>query len=205
MNKSKTVAGAVMGASLLITLSSQAAKLQPDIKKPAIGKTPPASVGLKPLQKPIQLTPAMKMRAKAPRMHLSIHFEQLAQQFHDLAEKAQEYEVGIVQMPEIQKACAEKSYSVQDQMAAGCSGDETLNQCMEKLVHQCVQTYSTSGISWGGVSVGGVQVAPGGSTPTFSTEGFREAAEQTAERARTLSQKMQQYADQASRNAAEWK
>ena len=34
--------------------------------------------------------------------------------------------------------CLTKSYSVQDQQAAGCTGTETLNQCMDKLYKYCI-------------------------------------------------------------------
>jgi hypothetical protein len=197
-------------AAIVVSLTVQPVLAEtPQLKvkeKPQLSQTSSAAAKLKPLQKPIQLAPAVKMRAKAPKLMLPVHFKQLAQQFHDLSGNAQEYEVGVAFMPEIQKACAEKSYSVQDQMAAGCNGNETLNQCMEKLVHHCIATYSTpGGISWGGISVGGVEVASSGSTPTFSTQSFCEAARQTATKARALSQKLQQYATQAERNAAAWK
>ena len=191
----------VVIALTLIFQPAHAADKKLDLqKKPQLTITPAAATTVKPLQKPMKLTPAVQMRTKAPRVALPIRLQQINQLYNDMAEKASEYEVGTAFMPEIQKECAEKSYSVQDQVAAGCNGNETLNQCMEKLVHHCTETFSTSGISWGGF--GGV---PAGSTPTFSTQAFREAAEQTAEKARTLSQKLQMYAVQAERNAAAWK
>jgi hypothetical protein len=55
-------------------------------------------------------------------------------------------------------------------------------------------------LDWGGLgnnSSGGI--------PAVSTQSFREAAGQTAAKARALSQKLQQYATQAERNAAAWK
>lgn len=190
--------------TLALTLALQpalAADQQLQIKeKPQLSRTSAAAADLKPLQKPLRLAPTFKMRTKAPKLMLPVHLEQLEQQFNALAGKAQEYEVGVATMPEIQKECAEKSYSVQDQMSAGCSGDETLNQCMEKLVHHCIETFSMPGISWGGI--GNI---PAGGTPSFSTESFRESATQTAAKARALSQKLQQYASQADRNAAAWK
>lgn len=169
-------------------------------KKPQISQTKAPTAKLKPLQKPIRLTPARQMRAKTPRLTLPIHLEQLEQQFNDLAGKAQEYEVGVTAMPQIQKECAEKSYSVQDQMAAGCNGNETLDQCMEKLVGHCVATFSSGGMSWGGI--GNI---PAGEIPAFSAQSFREAARQSADKATALSQKLQQYANQARHNAAAWK
>jgi hypothetical protein len=196
---------AMIAFSLVVQPALAADRQLQVTEKPQISRTPATTTKLKPLQKPIKLAPAEKMRVKAPKLALPVHFEQLTNHFQELAGKAQEYEVGVAMMPEIQKACAEKSYSVQDQAAAGCNGNETLNQCMEKLVQHCIETYSAGGISWGGVSVGGAEVAPGGSTPSFSTEAFRQAANQTAVKARALSQKLQQYATQAERNAAAWK
>lgn len=193
-------------AAIVVSLTVQPVLAEtPQIKvkeKPQFSRTSTTATDLKPLQKPIRLTPAMQMqmRAKTPRLNLPVRWQQLEQQVNDLAGKAQEYEVGVATMPDIQKQCAEKSYSVQDQQAAGCNGNETLNQCMEKLVHHCVETFSAGGMSWGGIGN-----APGGSIPSVSTQSFREAAGQTAAKARALSQKLQQYASQAERNAAAWK
>ncbi|MCW8945240.1 MAG: hypothetical protein OQL27_10740, partial [Sedimenticola sp.] len=121
-------------------------------------------------------------------------------------------EMGVATMPEIQKHCANKSYSVQDQMAAGCSGNETLNQCMEKLVKHCMATFSTPGISIGigGGSIAGVPIGGSGNTggvniPPVSVESFRQAAQETATKARSLSHKMNNYAIQAERNANAWR
>lgn len=169
-------------------------------KKPQFSRTSATAANLKPLQKPIRLTPAMQMRTKTPRLSLPIHLEQLEQQFDQLAGIAQGYEAGVAKMPQIQKECAEKSYSVQDQMAAACNGNETLDQCMEKLVGHCVENFSSGGISWGGV--GNI---PGGEIPPITSQLYREAARETAAKARALSQKLQQYASQAERNAAAWK
>lgn len=36
------------------------------------------------------------------------------------------------------KQCLNNSYSVQDQQAAGCSGNDTVDQCMAKLYKKCV-------------------------------------------------------------------
>lgn len=37
-----------------------------------------------------------------------------------------------------------KSYTVQDQMAAGCSGSDTVAVCMDKLTRQCIRTKADS-------------------------------------------------------------
>lgn len=39
-----------------------------------------------------------------------------------------------------QKQCADKSYSVADQKAAGCLGTDTVDACAQKLYHHCMQT-----------------------------------------------------------------
>jgi hypothetical protein len=206
MKKSVLLMGVAAAVVSFFVQSVLAETPQLKIKeKLQFSQVPGTTAKLKPLQKPIQLAPAVKVRAKIPKVMLPVHFEQLAQQFHDLSGNAQEYETGVAVMPDIQKACAEKSYSVQDQMAAGCNGNETLNQCMEKLVHHCIANYSTSGLSWGSINAPWGEIASGGSTSTFSAQAFCEAASRTATQARALSQKLQQYAIQAERNAAAWK
>lgn len=195
MKRWRMTAGMAAIVPFLLLNPALAADMQLNLKK-----NPAAITNLKPLQKPLQLPHALKVQVKTPRVVLPVKLNQLSQQFNEMYESASEYEVGVTTMPQIQKQCAEKSYSVQDQVAAGCNGTEPLNQCMEKLVSHCMATYSTGGISWGGIGN-----MPGGSTPTFSTKSFRQAAERTAAKARVMSQKLQQYASQAERNAAAWK
>lgn len=158
----------------------------------------------------VKLTPGLRARAKARKIYLTVKLEQLRTQFAQFDQKAQEYEMAVATMPEIQKQCAEKSYSVQDQMEAGCNGSEPLNQCMEKLVAHCMANYSTPGVSiggWSGTNIGGANFGgtEGVSIPSVSVEYFRQAAKQTAAQAKMLSQKLSQYAGQAERNANAWK
>lgn len=200
MKKFGLLTGMTTLALTLVLQPALAADRQLQLKKnPQLSQTPAPTADLKPLQKSIRLSPAMQVRTKRPRLVLPIQLKQLEQQFNDLASKAQEYEVGVATMPQIQKECAEKSYSVQDQMAAGCNGNETLDQCMEKLVGQCVEGYSSGGMSWGGV--GNI---PAGEMPVVSAQSFREAARETAAKATALSQKLQQYAGQAMHNSVAW-
>jgi hypothetical protein len=198
MKKWIITAGMAAIAPFLLLKPSLAAELPLNLKKAPVAST---IMPLKqPLKQPLQLSPSLKVQAKTPRVMLPVKLNQLNQQFNEMYESAAEYEVGVTTMPQIQQQCADKSYSIQDQIAAGCNGNETLNQCMEKLVAHCMATFTASGISWGGI--GNI---PGGSTPSFSTTSFRQAAEKTAAKARVLSQKLQQYASQAERNAAAWK
>lgn len=204
----------LMFAITLVWQSAHAADVKvkttqrPQVKSKTTATPQMSATG--PLKGVLKLTPALRMRAKANKLSLPVKLELLYNQFAEMAANAQEYEVGVATMPEIQKQCADKSYSVQDQMDAGCNGNETLNQCMEKLVAHCIDNFSTPGINiggWGGVNIGGAQVggSEGVSTPAVSVESFRQAAKQTAAQAKSLSQKLNQYASQAERNANAWK
>lgn len=42
------------------------------------------------------------------------------------------------------KNCANKSYSVQDQVAAGCKGNDTVDLCTDKLFRHCLSRYEES-------------------------------------------------------------
>lgn len=181
-------------------------------QRPRIKSTQPPKLqgSAGPLKGIVKLTPALRMRAKAKKIRLLVTLEQLRKQFAQMDQMAQEYEMGVATMPEIQKQCADKSYSVQDQMDAGCNGNETLNQCMEKLVAHCMANFSTPGVAiggWSGTNVGGTNVGSteGVSVPSISVESFRQAAKQTAAQAKALSQKLNLYAGQAERNANAWK
>jgi hypothetical protein len=43
------------------------------------------------------------------------------------------------------KDCSIKAYSVQDQQAAGCKGNDTVEQCMEKLYDFCMSKLNQPG------------------------------------------------------------
>ncbi len=201
---------------LTLTFSGQFAHAA-DLKvrtaqKPQIKSTPSQKLqrSAAPLKGIVKLTPALRMHAKARKIHLTVKLEHLRKQFAQLDQKAQEYEMAVATMPEIQKQCAEKSYGVQDQVEAGCNGNEPLNQCMEKLVAHCMANFSTPGVSiggWSGTNVGGTNVGgtEGVSIPSVSVEYFRQAAKQTAAQAKALSLKLNQYAGQAESNANAWK
>ncbi|MES9857974.1 MAG: hypothetical protein ABW166_15445 [Sedimenticola sp.] len=94
-------------------------------------------------------------------------------------------------MKNIQKHCAEKSYSIPDQTAAGCHGNETLDQCMEKLVHHCLENYRP--------------FLSGGSLVPRTIKDARIAAKEAAVRAKALSEKLADYARQAEQHVKAWK
>jgi hypothetical protein len=71
--------------------------------------------------------------------------------------------------------CLTKSYSVQDQQAAGCAGTDTVNQCMDKLYKYCI---------------GGFKGEYG------KKEAFTNAFKTELERSSTLNVKSKKYYDQ---------
>ena len=186
--------------------SVQAADPQMKINTtPRLNNASESKGAIKALKQPIQLSPEVRMRSISPKFNLTVKMEQLQKQFEELGSKAQMYEIGVAGVPIIEKQCAEKSYSIQDQQAAGCNENEPLSVCMEKLVKDCVSNFSASGMSIGGVSLPGGMQSEGVNIPSMSVQSFREAAIQTAAEARALSQRLNQYAIQAEQSANAWK
>ena len=54
-------------------------------------------------------------------------------------------------------SCANRSYSVQDQMAAGCQGSDTVDQCTEKLFRNCLRRYEQDKTSYNDSSHAGLK------------------------------------------------
>jgi len=155
------------------------------------GNAPPRSV--KPLTVPIRLTPIYRRQATTMlQVHVFVKRSELEGLFTSMNRDATRYESGIDTVSLIQKHCAEKSYSIPDQTAAGCNGNETLNQCMAKLVHHCLKTYRRSSIT-------------GRSRAPRTLEESRIAARRTAVSAKALSKKLADYARQAEQHANTWK
>ena len=163
----------------------------------------PANLGgslqAKPLKDEIRLGPGGLRSMSGRRLLPQVSFEKLDQKFTEFTGNAKVYESGAKALPEIAKQCAAKSYSVQDQKVAGCTGNDTLNQCMDKLYKHCIENYSFAGIDLGVPSpiTGGSQ----GKAPGFSTKQFQQSAKTTAAEARALSQLLAQYANEVDQNA----
>ncbi len=132
-------------------------------------------------------------------MYILVKRSELEELFDALDGAAGSYEKGIDTVAKIQKHCAEKSYSIPDQTAAGCHGNETLDQCMEKLVHHCLETYRPS------LPSRDQNFAPGHSRAPRTLEESRNAARETATKAKALSEKLADYARQAEQHANAWK
>lgn len=162
-----------------------------------------------PLKGDIRVTPAPQ-RGGRP-IVAQVSFSQLDQKLTEFRGGAQSYEQGSQRLLAVKKTCTDKAYTVQDQKAAGCTGTDTMNQCMDKLYKHCVQTYSTpatqlpgsSGV--GGLAIDGASGPPlpgtGAQIPGFSTKDYLQNAAATATRARALSQMLTQYAFQVEQNA----
>ena len=150
-----------------------------------------------PLKGEIRLAPAGQRGAAAHRLARQITFEKIKKQFAELSGNAQEYEMGVSLMPAIAKACASssKAWSVDEQKAAGCTGNDSMNQCMDKLYKYCLENFSVGGLQFPAPVVGGGQL------PVHSTKQFKEAAEKAAAQARALSQALSQYEKQTEQNA----
>lgn len=73
------------------------------------------------------------------------------------------------------KNCLAKSYSVQDQQAAGCAGTDTVNQCMDKLYKYCIGSYK------------------GG---TGNKENFKNKFKTALEKSNNIHSKSKMYSDQ---------
>jgi hypothetical protein len=127
-----------------------------------------------PLKGEIRLSPG-KLRP----ISMPITLDGLNQKFTDFSRKASGYEYGATARTKIARQCAGKAYSVQDQRAVGCTGTDTVDQCMDKLYDHCLKTTSN----------------PGG--PDGTTQEFQESAKTVAVEARALSRMLNQYADQA--------
>jgi hypothetical protein len=136
-----------------------------------------------PLKGNLQLNPTVMHNASLHPTMLGTTLQNLQQDFNKLATDAKAYELGLVAMPKIASSCSTKSFSVQDQMAAGCTNNETVGQCMDKLLKYCIKTY------YG---------------PLGTPASYKNKAQLTASDARALSQRLLQYADQAEKNGASW-
>lgn len=121
----------------------------------------------------------------------------LHQKFSKFSSYANSYESGAKTMTEVVvKQCSDKGYTVQDQKAAGCTGNESLNQCMEKLYKHCVKTYSVAVTDLQSQGIGKA-LHP---SPAFSTQQFLQSANMTTAQARALSQLLNQYANEVEQN-----
>ncbi|HUJ85789.1 MAG TPA: hypothetical protein VLX30_02930 [Burkholderiales bacterium] len=105
----------------------------------------------------------------------------IQQKYVQFKDGAAGYESGLKHSLRAEQECAAKSYSVQDQTAAGCSASEPLSLCMDKLYKRC---FAATVRRDGG-----------------ATQNFQQSAATAAAAARALSQLLDQYATDADQNA----
>lgn len=132
----------------------------------------------KPLKGEIRMSPG-KVRAIGSML---ITLDGLNQKFTEFSRKASGYEYGAKARSTIATQCASRAYTVQDQEAAGCSGSDTMDQCMDKLYKHCLETSSNPG-------------------PNVSPREFQEKAKTASAEARALSRMLDRYADHAENTA----
>jgi len=127
----------------------------------------------KPLKGEIRLSPG-KFRP----ISMPITLDGLNQKITEFSRRASGYEYGATARTQIARQCASKAYTVQDQKAVGCTGTDTVDQCMDKLYEHCLKTSSNQGHN-------------------VTIQEFQESAKTAAGEARALSRMLNQYADQA--------
>ncbi len=129
---------AVLVAFVFAGVSVMAAEERKGAQGKAPGSSQAVSGGAKaaPLKGEIRLSPGLQRGVG--RLMPQQSFDSLKKKYDEFSGNAQKYEYGAAQMPAITKECSTKAYSVQDQKAAGCSENDTLKQCMEKLYKHCV-------------------------------------------------------------------
>lgn len=130
------------------------------------------------------------------------NLDKLQKIFKKFSNDAASYESEAKLMLDVEKTCSTKSYSVQDQNAAGCTGSETLDGCMQKLYKYCIANYSISkDISLPGPIGPGLNRSTINITNSFSTNQFKKSALDTEAQARALSHMLSLYADEVEKNA----
>jgi len=158
----------------------------------------PRTMPAAPLKGELRLNPGA-INPGASRAGLAqTNIDALTQKFNEFSGKAKKYESLAKAVPDISQQCAAKSYSVQDQMAAGCTATDTVAQCTDKLLKHCIQNFSNV-TQLPAVGVGGRTL--GGGTIGVSTQEFKQSAQGAAADARALSQLLDLYAGQVEQKA----
>ncbi len=135
----------------------------------------PAKQGLKPLQQPLV---ANKLAAPSSYQLLLLTIDNVIASKNDLNNSIccpAPADILMSGYKDRINYCLTKSYSVQDQQAAGCAGTDTVNQCMDKLYKYCIGNYTGE---YG------------------SKEAFKQQFKTALERAKDINTKSKKYSDQ---------
>jgi len=103
----------------------------------------PDGTVLKPLQPPLKADPSVVPPFYASLLTTIDEVYQVQKEFSDTVGSMSctiDDELRYNYKPHVNN-CLNKSYSVQEQQAAGCAGNDTVNQCMNKLYKYCMGGY----------------------------------------------------------------
>jgi hypothetical protein len=130
----------------------------------------------------IRLDPRARAVTQWTNLRLPIRLAALQKEFNNLRYPAKYYEGGAKKIPEVARNCANQAYSAQYQTAAGCTEDDTVGQCREKLLKHCVG-------AWHG-HIPAVH-------DLVSTHEIKLFSAKVATKARHLSRQLNRYANEA--------
>jgi hypothetical protein len=173
----------------------------------ARGATAPA-----PLKGDLRVNPAATNLGATRAITPATNVDALTQKFSQFSGNAKSYEYMAKSIPGMVQGCSAKSYSVQDQQAAGCTASDTVALCSDKLLKYCLANLKGSSLSTGGTGISGgtfegVPIRSPGSSGQgsvqigFSIKEFQQAAQSAAVQARAMSQLLNLYAGQVEQSA----
>ncbi|MBL8318068.1 MAG: hypothetical protein JNJ42_06660 [Burkholderiaceae bacterium] len=205
MQHTSPFCAALRAAAIVTSLASAAASAADNARNtPTPAPAGPARQAVAaPLKGDLRLSPGNVPRLVIPALGL----DTLAKDFNKFSGDAKAFESMVKAVPGMAQECANKSYSVQDQTKAGCTANDTVAQCSDKLLKHCLQSYQSTSLpvlGLGGGSAGGVRLPNAGAGNAkigFSLQEFQKTAAATAAEARALSQQLAAYATQVELNA----
>jgi hypothetical protein len=142
MKNKSFLLGLVVSLLLIVSLSG------------AVNAAPPANLTAKPLQQPLQMQQGMispTCTALIPLVTQSNELVDTTLKNDFKIGQAWDVSVSFIGVPDMykgyphnaMKCCSsQQSFTVQDQQTAGCTNTDTVPQCMEKLVRQCLKPVS---------------------------------------------------------------
>jgi hypothetical protein len=155
--KNKNFHLGLVGSLLLIVSLSGAVNAAPPAVNSRAGEiksAQPANLAAKPLQQPLQMQQGMispTCTALIPLVTQSNELVDTTMKNDFKIGQAWDVSVSFIGVPDMykgyphnaMKCCSsQQSFSVQDQQTAGCTNTDTVPQCMEKLVRQCLKPVS---------------------------------------------------------------
>lgn len=152
MKNQRFLLGLAVSLLLIVSLSGTV-----NAAPPAVNST---VVEMKPLQQPLQMQQGMispTCTALIPLVTQSNELVDTTLKNDFKIGQAWDVNVSFIGVPDMykgyphnaMKCCSpQQSFSIQDQQAAGCTNTDTVPQCMEKLVRQCLKPVSSLNKNW---------------------------------------------------------